>query len=467
MIGAPDWSDNATLTASQAAGAFPVTNLQLMQPTDRWQTNNLTGPLSLTLDRGEVAAFNLVALLHANASEEASWRVRAAQTQAELDTAPVLDTSGGFGAHLAFDGETQYGSGSTASYGSLTDFTLETWVYFDQVRRQGIVARSGGATTAFLRMTPAGKLECVEIAGLAGQVTSAAAVAAGTWVHVAMAYDATAQEVELIVNGVSEGTASGVTTFAASGDTIDLSPLENDRLDGRLDDVRLWDFARTAAQVAADYQAELTGGESGLVGYWKLNDGNGTSASNTAAGPAITLTGSPLWAYPEEFWAGYGLGDWDRSHSLFFQAAGVAAQWVQVDILDPNNADGAFRAGRLYVSSAWQVSNGGRRFGSDLGWRDPSRRTVLPGGQVTVRRAAPRPAARFVVVCTDEDELMQTAYEIDRVRAGSKDVLVCFDPADANFAAHKMIHGLLSPELSIRDLYTGVFEHEYTIEGLI
>ena len=42
-------------------------------------------------------------------------------------------------------------------------------------------------------------------------------------------------------------------------------------LDGKLDDVAVWDHARTAEQIQAD-MGGLTGAESGLVGYWPFEE---------------------------------------------------------------------------------------------------------------------------------------------------------------------------------------------------
>jgi len=45
-----------------------------------------------------------------------------------------------------------------------------------------------------------------------------------------------------------------------------------------LDDFRVWNYARTQAEIQADMDREVTGVEEGLVGYWRFNEGNGTTA---------------------------------------------------------------------------------------------------------------------------------------------------------------------------------------------
>lgn len=43
-------------------------------------------------------------------------------------------------------------------------------------------------------------------------------------------------------------------------------------LDGKVDEVRVWNKQRTASEIAENYSKELTGHEPNLVGYWKFNN---------------------------------------------------------------------------------------------------------------------------------------------------------------------------------------------------
>jgi hypothetical protein len=76
-------------------------------------------------------------------------------------------------------------------------------------------------------------------------------------------------------------------------------PASNQRsLAGAIDDVRFWTVARTPAQIAAALVSELTGGETGLLAYYRMNEGTGTSTADaTGHGNTGTLTGTPkpLW----------------------------------------------------------------------------------------------------------------------------------------------------------------------------
>jgi hypothetical protein len=56
-------------------------------------------------------------------------------------------------------------------------------------------------------------------------------------------------------------------------------------VNGLLAELRVWNVARTAAQLSASYNHGLMGNEAGLVGYWKLDDAPGsTMAADSVAG---------------------------------------------------------------------------------------------------------------------------------------------------------------------------------------
>lgn len=64
---------------------------------------------------------------------------------------------------------------------------------------------------------------------------------------------------------------------------------------GVIDEARIWNFARSQAQISASMNSEITSG-TGLLGRWGLNDGTGTSAINSiGTSPNGTLTNGPTW----------------------------------------------------------------------------------------------------------------------------------------------------------------------------
>jgi len=81
IIAMPYLSDAAVLTGTEEAYG-PLSNLQLMQPSDAWATAG--GTPYVVMDLGGVQSFNVIALLRTNATGVDQWRIRTADTEANL-----------------------------------------------------------------------------------------------------------------------------------------------------------------------------------------------------------------------------------------------------------------------------------------------------------------------------------------------------------------------------------------------
>lgn len=97
----------------------------------------------------------------------------------------------------------------------------------------------------------------------------------GTWYHVAVTKSGT--DVHFYVNGSQQGTTQTCSNPAIYNGSADFeigswaagAPSYHD---GLIDDVRVWNVARSAAEINDNKSVELAGNEPGLVGYWKLNN---------------------------------------------------------------------------------------------------------------------------------------------------------------------------------------------------
>jgi hypothetical protein len=118
----------------------------------------------------------------------------------------------------------------------------------------------------------------------------------GTWYHLAIAYDASAESCELFIDGVSQGTKTGGSNTGAGtsdqGAIIGAAAPPSAtawNLDGLLDDFRVWNDIRTGTEIDDNKCAELVGTEANLVGYWRFNNnsvdqsGNGNALTNNAS----------------------------------------------------------------------------------------------------------------------------------------------------------------------------------------
>jgi hypothetical protein len=103
----------------------------------------------------------------------------------------------------------------------------------------------------------------------------------------------------IYIDGVQR--TQGTLAFTSAGNSLPLivgrSGAVGDYWRGQLDDLRLWNVVRTAAQIQANYQAELNGPIAGLVGNWHFNAGVGTIAVDSADTPQnLTLVGGAGWS---------------------------------------------------------------------------------------------------------------------------------------------------------------------------
>jgi hypothetical protein len=112
------------------------------------------------------------------------------------------------------------------------------------------------------------------------------------WVHIAMTWNGTVLLV--YVNGLPKITVnaiagSGVTALATATSvlTIGCNPTNSNCFNGNFAEFRVWNVARTAAEILASYNKPAVGNEAGLVAYWKFDD----AAGATSAADSVTTTG--------------------------------------------------------------------------------------------------------------------------------------------------------------------------------
>jgi hypothetical protein len=124
----------------------------------------------------------------------------------------------------------------------------------------------------------------------------------GVWHHAAGVWDGV--EPRLYIDGVLA--AVGPTSSSPLFDTTDAVVIGNDAaLDptplftGEIDEVRIWDIARSDAEIAATTNTTLVGNESNLVGYWNFDSGTaddlaGASHGTLGGGASLVTSEAPL-----------------------------------------------------------------------------------------------------------------------------------------------------------------------------
>jgi hypothetical protein len=105
----------------------------------------------------------------------------------------------------------------------------------------------------------------------------------GNWHHLAVVRDVTAGTFTLYVDGNPE-TSMPSTANTWNGGLVmsfDLTTF-NGSVFGTYDDFRFWSAARSQAEINANKDDCLTGLETNLEGYWKMDDGTGVNVLNSA-----------------------------------------------------------------------------------------------------------------------------------------------------------------------------------------
>ncbi len=115
-------------------------------------------------------------------------------------------------------------------------------------------------------------------------VASPALLGTNAWYHIAGVYDGS--QVKVYINGVLIGTEDAIgNATPGTGVVINIgdNPTWSGRFfNGKIDEVRIWDVARTEVEIQAHMSTELTGTEDGLVAYYPMNEGSGTTIGDSS-----------------------------------------------------------------------------------------------------------------------------------------------------------------------------------------
>jgi polyhydroxybutyrate depolymerase len=129
------------------------------------------------------------------------------------------------------------------------------------------------------------------------------------WQHVAATYDGSKGEVKLYINGLEQALSHFQTPSGSIGDNSNNDIIIGNDASGSftfyglIDEVRLWETIRIGDELCIFMDEELEGDEPGLLGYWKMNEGEGEAIfDQTANALEGTLTETSFWDDVTEGW---------------------------------------------------------------------------------------------------------------------------------------------------------------------
>lgn len=249
---------------------------------------------------------------------EFCYRVRAtngAGASAYTDVACVTTPTEGNVA-LDFGGSADYATFGPTSTLGLATFTLECWF-----RRDGagstVSTGSGGFNGVPLITKGRGESDGSNVdcnyffglhdtqgtlaadfedlaSGLNHPVIGTTPVTPGAWHHGAVTYDGTTWRLYLDGNLDGELTANATPRFdsiqhAGLATALTSTGAAAGAFAGVLDEVRVWNYARSLAEIQTSINTEIEGAASGLVARWGLDEGTGTIISSSAGTPVDGL----------------------------------------------------------------------------------------------------------------------------------------------------------------------------------
>ncbi len=210
---------------------------------------------------------------------------------------------------LSFDGSDDYvdlGNDATISDFGTGSFTIEGWCYLNSAPAtwEGIFRHGRqGAFSQVAVQFASGQLTVSVESTAGGQVdTPGQAFSLNTWHHFAAVIDRSANQVHMYLDAGAPTTVAsawGANPISSADDVVlgmarDSSGTLFAPLDGLLDEIRIWDHARTPAEILANKDVEITSAP-GLIARYGLNEAAGTTTTDSVGALVGNLTNGTAW----------------------------------------------------------------------------------------------------------------------------------------------------------------------------
>jgi len=192
------------------------------------------------------------------------------------NTAIVLD---GVSEHLVIPGNVNHNVDEA--------FTVEAWIFANSWEteswRGSLVAKDAqGPDRGYaFRCGDNGKLSFViSVDGTWEEIISPPLMATNQWHHVAGVVNGTNTKLYIDGQEVAAGSYDGTPSILSEDLLIGGSYFDGRFFDGAIDELRIWNVARTQQEIADFADQDLTGTEANLAVYLPMNEGSGSIATN-------------------------------------------------------------------------------------------------------------------------------------------------------------------------------------------
>ena len=298
----------------------------------------------------------------------------------------------GGGDGLDFDGTDDY-----VNMGNVLNLTsaisIETWIKTDGLGSRQTIAGKGYPNTGepyyqyHVEIRAGGEIYFpLSLNGTRQTTETSATINASQWYHIACVYDGST--IKVYIDGVEESSSNASGSISTYSTSFYLGAYSGHvssnvgSFNGVMDEVRIWNDARTVAEIQENMHKELAGNESNLVAYYKMSNGTGTSltdnSSNSNTGTLTNMVngdwvtsyavigglGSSYKTDVEGIWSVSGTSESDASTGLTM-TVGSALTAGNFAVFGNNNTGNAVSSDLGSVASThrlgriWQVDESG------------------------------------------------------------------------------------------------------------
>ncbi|MEA3444510.1 MAG: LamG-like jellyroll fold domain-containing protein, partial [Bacteroidota bacterium] len=250
---------------------------------------------------------------------------------------------------LDFDGTDDYVSIDDDNSLDLSSMTIEFWIYLNSSSGMEVLSKSVADNDENFRIyiDQSNSSEIYFDYGNKYCQTHSLAITTSAWYH--MAFSVTAGSVGTIyVNGIEASSYStretAETVIPTNNHAMEIggSTFANRYLNGKMDEVRIWNDIRTEDEIRQNMYRELPtpSGEANLVAYYKLNSTSGTTATDSKGSNDGTLTNmsgnewqtSPAMFGPKNALDFDGSDDYVSISNLYVSGSAFTVEtWVYFD----------------------------------------------------------------------------------------------------------------------------------------
>ena len=215
--------------------------------------------------------------------------------------------------HVADIGTAPLKAPATADFAPVNAFTLEGWIHLSEVATnysflmgKPLDADTDPYHSFNLQLAPGNKIVFAQSDGISGHLQflgTTAAIPVGQWTHVAVTVDATS--IKIYINGILDVATFSWPNFVVApsvpfalglGYRSDGSTFHNP-FSGYARQVRFWNVARSAGQIASAMTELLPSDTTGLVADWPLDEASGSTARDISGhGLDLTVAGGAIAA---------------------------------------------------------------------------------------------------------------------------------------------------------------------------